>query len=97
MMRKYYLHITNGHIQTEDREGQEFTDFAAAREEAISGIRSLISEDVLHGKLNMRGNIAIHDERNGRIESIPFKDAVKIEHGLDFGIEKSDSGNYARK
>jgi hypothetical protein len=48
-MPRYFLHLVNGAERTEDPEGAEFVDLAAAKQEAIECARELISQLVLAG------------------------------------------------
>ena len=48
-MARYYLNIRNGGGYVEDMEGQELPDLAAARLQAIEGVRSVLSEEARQG------------------------------------------------
>lgn len=52
-MPRFYLHICNGSGFVEDEEGMNLPDLAAARKEALKGLRSLLAEELRSGTLNM--------------------------------------------
>lgn len=83
-MPLYRFNIHNGNGLTEDEEGRDLPDAGAARDEALSGIRSILAEDVLQGRLDLRGRIEILDERDGLLCAVPFAEALRIE-GPDDG------------
>jgi len=77
-MACYHLHITNGGGYSEDLEGQELPDLDAARAAAIEGVRSLLSEEVRHGQIDLSGRIDIADADGTILLSVPFCDAVEL-------------------
>jgi len=77
-MARYYLHINNGGGYSEDTEGQELPDLAAARMAAIEGVRSLLSEEARQGQLDLSGTIEIADADGNILLSVPFSDAVEL-------------------
>ena len=77
-MAHFYLHIRNGSGYVEDLEGQELPDLAAARVQAVEGVRSVLSEEARHGELDLRGSIEIADGDGNILLILPFKDAVHL-------------------
>lgn len=77
----YFLHIRNGDGFTEAEEGEELADVAAARESAIAGIRSLLSQEVQEGRFDLRGRIEITDEAGGLVAAVRFDEAVELRVG----------------
>jgi hypothetical protein len=77
-MAKYYLHIQNAHGHAEDEEGVEVASLAEAQELAVTGIRSLLSAEVMNGTMNLKGRIDIADEQGTILVTVPFKDAIKV-------------------
>jgi hypothetical protein len=77
-MARYYLHIQNAHGQAEDEEGIEVASLAEAQELAVTGIRSLLSAEVMNGTMNLKGRIDIADEQGSVVLKVPFKDAVRV-------------------
>ncbi len=58
-MAQYFLHVHNGTGFTRDEEGQDFADLTAARIGAIDGIRSILSEEVRSGALDLAGRAGV--------------------------------------
>ena len=77
-MPHYHLNIYNGHGDTPDAEGHDYADQAAARDQAIAGIRSMLSEEALTGAIDLCGRIEIVTDDGAIIAIIPFTDAVAI-------------------
>jgi hypothetical protein len=77
-MARFYLHIRNGGGFVEDLEGQELPDLAAARVQAIEGIRSVLSEETRHGEIDLSGSIEIADGDGNILLVLPFSDAVHL-------------------
>lgn len=77
-MPRYFLHIHHGTFIAEDDEGLYFDNLAAARAEAIRGIRSILSEDLSSGRFSLAGRIVIMDEANRIALTVPFREAVEI-------------------
>lgn len=80
-MPLYYFNIRNGNGLTEDEEGRDLPDPVAARGEALQGIRSILAEDVRHGRLDLRGQIDVLGERGEPLFSISYAEALHIEQG----------------
>lgn len=76
-MPRFYLHL---HTEAEfpDEEGQELSDLAAAREEAVTGARSLIAEGAKDGLINLNDRIEIIEEGRQERHIIRFRDVVEI-------------------
>jgi hypothetical protein len=74
----YYLHVFNEEVRAEDEEGADLPDLAAALKQAISGIRSILSEEVLKGELNLRGRVEIAGENGDVLRTVPYADAVTV-------------------
>lgn len=77
-MPRYYFHVHND-ILARDEEGREFPDLAAAREEAISGARDLIAEDIRRGKVTLSHWIEIQDDAGNRLLTVSYGEAVQID------------------
>jgi hypothetical protein len=78
-MPRYRFNIHNGIGFVEDEEGRELPDLAAARAEAVKGIRSILAEDVAEGRVDLRGRIEVLDEADAPVLTIAFGDAVRVE------------------
>lgn len=75
----FYFHLYNGDGFTADDEGSEHQSLAAAREAAVEGIRSILSEEVKKGRLSLAGRLELVDEAGEVAMSIPFAETVAIE------------------
>lgn len=77
-MPRFFLDIFNSEICATDDDGQELPDLAAAREAAITGIRSILGGELARGKLDLRGEIRIRDDAGNALLSVPYSEAVAI-------------------
>ena len=77
-MPLFFLHVCNGDGFTEDDVGHDLPDLAAARQEAIQGLRSIMADEMKNGILNMASFIEIEDEHHELLTTVPFGDAVDV-------------------
>jgi len=77
-MARYYLNLRNGAGYVEDVEGQELPDLAAARVQAVEGIRSVLSEEARRGEIDLCGSIEIADAHGNILLVLRFSDAVNL-------------------
>jgi hypothetical protein len=77
-MPLYFLDVFNTDILAKDPEGHELADLEAARRAAIASIRSILAHEVAGGRLDLRGEIRIEDERGHVLRVVPFADALEI-------------------
>ena len=56
-MPRYHLNLHNSVGCVPDEEGSEFRDIDAARSSAIESVRSILSDELSRGSLDMRGKI----------------------------------------
>jgi len=77
-MPRYFFHICNGTGFTEDEEGQELADEAAARSLAVKSARDVMTSDIRSGELDLSSFIEVEDENGTLCFSISFADAVNI-------------------
>lgn len=75
---RYYFDVENGHGLVRDEEGREFAHLEVARAEALRGVRSLIAEDVLAGRVDLRGRLDVRHGDGSIIFTISFAEAVEI-------------------
>ena len=80
-MAHFYLHIHNGGGYVEDPEGQDLPDLEAARLAAIDGVRSVLSEEMRQGRVDLSGMIEIADGDGKILLILPFCDAVELKLG----------------
>lgn len=75
-MPHYFLHVRNSDY-VEDEEGMDLLDIDAARQAAVLGARSILSEEVKQGEIDLRGAIEIA-EGEATVLVVPFTDAVAV-------------------
>ena len=80
-MPHFFLHIRNGFGFAEDEEGQDLPGIDEAHKAAIEGARSLLSEEVEHGSLDLRGQIEVMDPEGSLLEVVRFSDVIHIRTG----------------
>ena len=78
---RYHLHVHHNDEIALDDEGLDLVDLARARAEAIMGIRSVLSADVLDGRVSLAGKIVIMDEGSRVLLTVPFSEAVTVSPG----------------
>lgn len=77
-MARYFLHITNRIGFAADEEGVETDTLAGAVEQAKEGIRSIISDEAVQGRIDLNGRVDIADESGTVRQIVPFADAFEI-------------------
>lgn len=75
---RFYFNLCNGAEFTEDEEGVELADDAAARGKAVESLRGVMAGDLPMGDLNTASFIEIEDERRELIETVSFADVVNL-------------------
>lgn len=77
-MPRFYFHLCNGSGFNEDTEGQEFPDEAAARKEAVRGLRDVSAGEMMRGEMNVGSFIQIEDENHNLLMTVEFGEAVRV-------------------
>ena len=77
-MPRYRLNVINSVGIAEDLEGQVLPDLAAARDEAVRGIRSLLADELKDGTINLAGKVDVVDEGGHVLVTVPFDEAFAI-------------------
>lgn len=77
-MARYYFHVSDSTGRLRDEEGRELANLAAAHRVAIEGARSLISADVMQGKLSLDGVISVVDEASSAVLELTYRAAVGL-------------------
>jgi hypothetical protein len=77
-MARFLFHIRNGHGLTPDEEGRDLADREAAYAAAVVGARSLLSDEVTRGTLDLGGEIEVADDEGQVLFQVPFSDVVEI-------------------
>jgi hypothetical protein len=77
-MTRFYLHLHDGTGVLPDVEGVEAANLNKAALLAIASIRSLLSDDVRSGMIDLRGRIEIADADQMVLQVVPFREAVVL-------------------
>jgi hypothetical protein len=80
-MVRLFFHIHNGDGFTADEEGREFESIEIAHSQALRDIRSIISDEVKHGRADLRGRVEVADEEGKIVMAVPFADAIDFPQG----------------
>lgn len=80
-MARFYFHVFNGNGETHDDEGIELANLDEARAQAVTGIRSILRDEVTHGTLDLTGVLKVADDAEHILMEISFGEAVDIRHG----------------
>jgi len=75
---RFHFNIHNSVGFVPDEEGRELPDLDTARAEALKGARSLIADEVLQGRLDLRGRLDVADAEENVLLTVAFADAVEI-------------------
>lgn len=78
-MPRYHLHIYNRAGLSCDEEGLDLPDLESARESAIDGIRSILSEEVRAGRFDLAGRVEIADGAATVLEIVRFAEAIEVQ------------------
>ena len=76
-MPRFYLHVCNGNGFTEDEEGAEIADLAAARLIAVDGLRDILAGEIRAGVLRRASFIEIENEDRQLVSTVSFEDAIQ--------------------
>lgn len=77
-MPRYFFHVRNSIGNAEDEEGRDLSSLEEARREAVKGIRSIISDEVKQGLIDLRGEITVTDEDGAAVLKLRFEEAVEL-------------------
>jgi hypothetical protein len=77
-MPRYHLHIYHRAGVSCDEEGLDLPDLITATTYAIDGIRSIASEEVRGGRLDLDGRVDIADDSGTILDSVRVAEAVEV-------------------
>jgi hypothetical protein len=77
-MPKFFFNLRDD-VCVDDEEGKDLPDAAKAREMAVSFARDIMSEDVKDGRLVLKDEIDVVDDKGDKVLTLPFRDAIEIE------------------
>ena len=81
-MPLYFFHIQEGGDVLYDEDGSDHPDLEAAREEAIEGIRQIISAAVLVGNpLRLERRMLVDDQAGHTLLKVMFREVVDFSDG----------------
>jgi len=80
-MARYFLHIRDRTGYSFDDTGCELPGLEAVRRRALQSARSLISDDVHCGVIDLAGAIEVTDETGEQVLVLRFADCVQIRSG----------------
>ncbi|HJT43678.1 MAG TPA: hypothetical protein VJ750_09275 [Rhizomicrobium sp.] len=75
-MPQYFFHVREGQTLNRDWEGQYLPNAEAARQEAISTIREILGEKLLHGGSLNHQTVEIADETGYVVDEISSRDVL---------------------
>ena len=74
----FYFHLRDGHEIVLDPEGRDLDDQAAIAAAALRDARSIIRDDVRHGRIRLDQRIDVEDGASVVVHSLAFSDSVEI-------------------
>lgn len=77
-MARYHFNLYNSDGLIEDEEGRELRGISEVRAEALRGIRSIIAEEAMQGRIDLRGRLEVVDEEGRNVLTLSFREAVEI-------------------
>ncbi|RVT92808.1 DUF6894 family protein [Sphingomonas crocodyli] len=80
-MPRFFFHVFNGNGETHDDEGVELGSLEEARAQAVTGIRSILRDEVAHGRLDLGGVLKVADENQHVLFEVRFDEVIDIRSG----------------
>lgn len=77
-MTRYFFHLSEKGVVTEDKEGRDLPDFVTARHYAVAAAREMICAKVEDGALCLGCHIEIENPSSGERQVVEFRDVVRI-------------------
>lgn len=77
-MPRFYFHVCDAAGFCEDEEGDEHSDLAAARANAVVGLRDILAGAIRSGKFNSASFIEIENEQHELVMLVSVEDAVRL-------------------
>jgi hypothetical protein len=75
---KYFFHLRDGEDVLLDPEGMELADAEAIAAQALFEARSILSHDVMNGRIHLGQRIDVETAEGVIVHSLPFSGAVEI-------------------
>lgn len=77
-MARYFFNLHECGSVTVDEEGSELADLALARAKGVEHARSIMSAEVLQGRLCLGCNIEVVDADGRVLADVPFREALEV-------------------
>ncbi len=77
-MTLYFFHLRDGEDVLLDPEGRQLDGPAAVPKAALAEARSIISDDVLQGRIDLHYRIDVEDSDRNLVHRLHFADAIEI-------------------
>ena len=77
-MPRYFMQLRDGSDELLDPDGIEHSDLDALRRGVLKGVRSLLSEDVRDGVIDLRFRIDAEDHNGIIVYALSFAEALQI-------------------
>jgi hypothetical protein len=77
-MPHFFLHVRDRTGFARDEVGADFASLDAARIEAIEGIRSILSDEVRRGVIDLSGQVEVVATTGEPVEIVPFTMAFHL-------------------
>ena len=78
-MPRYYFVVHDGQGNAPDDEGADLADVEAALLHAAAGARSMMSDSILRGELDLRAFIDVQDDDRNALARLYFGEAVNVQ------------------
>ncbi len=77
-MPRYFFHVRDGTGVAQDEDGRELANVELARSEALKGVRSIISDEVKRGLIDLRGEVTVTNRAGAVLLRVRFEEAVEL-------------------
>lgn len=77
-MPRFYFHLFDDMVSI-DEEGKELPSVEFAHQEATRSVQAMACAEVLEGHLNLDHRIEVADETGEVVNTVRFRDVVRIE------------------
>ena len=77
-MLHHFYHLRDPMDECLDDEGIALPSLAAARAHALTAAYSIMSADILEGKLDLNQRIDVEDDEGNIVHTVHFRDVVRI-------------------
>jgi hypothetical protein len=75
---RYFFIVHDAGGQADNVEGLDLADLESARSKAITGARSMMSDSIGRGEIDLTAFIVIEDEKGTEVERVAFSEAISV-------------------